>query len=317
MPTIPTSNTITMTVNLDKTASLSRQNFGSQGEDIEITVVVPAGISGSGYDAYIDFIQPDGLAYFKGPYDCSSGTFSFFIGVLDSLMDIDGDLSWQFLLAETAGSVRTVKWAANRYKNPIYASVGATSSAILPYVPQMVYPDDYPASLITLEDAAGRFTATETEAALAELAGSGRTIQTVKANADAVGTLASLTTTAKTSVVAAINEVDAQIMPVSTFTLADDAATSYTPPQVRGLAILYARTLGTTTSAAIINYRADATPFCFGILLQSNAEVATGALAGTTGTDGKTTISAHTDGKIYIENRRGSDMYYGIIFMGN
>lgn len=166
---MPTSNTVTMTVNLDKTASLNRQNFGSQGEDIEITVVVPAGISGSGYDAYIDFIQPDGLAYFKGPYDCSSGTFSFFIGVLDSLMDKDGDLFWQFLLAETAGSVRTVKWSANRYKNPIYASVGATSSAILPYVPQMVYPDDYPASLISVEDAAGNWLGNDVEAVLGEV----------------------------------------------------------------------------------------------------------------------------------------------------
>ena len=33
--------------------------------------------------------------------------------------------------------------------------------------------------------------------------------------------------------------------------------------------------------------------------------VATGALTGTTGTDSKFTISAHTDGKVYIENRVG------------
>ena len=31
----------------------------------------------------------------------------------------------------------------------------------------------------------------------------------------------------------------------------------------------------------------------------------TGAKTGTTGTDGKVTVSAHTDGKIYIENRSG------------
>jgi len=38
----------------------------------------------------------------------------------------------------------------------------------------------------------------------------------------------------------------------------------------------------------------------------ANIEVTTGILSGTTGTDGKFTISAHTDGKIYFENRRGS-----------
>lgn len=36
-------------------------------------------------------------------------------------------------------------------------------------------------------------------------------------------------------------------------------------------------------------------------------EVTTGALTGTTGTDVKLTISAHTDGLIYIENRLGAE----------
>ena len=35
-------------------------------------------------------------------------------------------------------------------------------------------------------------------------------------------------------------------------------------------------------------------------------EVATGALAGSTGSDAKVTLSAHTDGKLYVENRSGA-----------
>jgi hypothetical protein len=33
--------------------------------------------------------------------------------------------------------------------------------------------------------------------------------------------------------------------------------------------------------------------------------VTTGTLSGTTGTDTKFTVSAHTDGKLYFENRTG------------
>jgi hypothetical protein len=35
-------------------------------------------------------------------------------------------------------------------------------------------------------------------------------------------------------------------------------------------------------------------------------EMTTGALSGTTGTDVRVTVSAHNDGKLYIENRIGS-----------
>jgi hypothetical protein len=50
----------------------------------------------------------------------------------------------------------------------------------------MVYPSTFPADLITLEDAANRFTATKVEQGLAEIAGSGRTTETVKLNAAAI-----------------------------------------------------------------------------------------------------------------------------------
>jgi hypothetical protein len=45
--------------------------------------------------------------------------------------------------------------------------------------------------------------------------------------------------------------------------------------------------------------------------------VTTGALNGTTGTDGKVTVSAHTDGYVYIENRFGSAISINAITMGS
>jgi hypothetical protein len=45
-------------------------------------------------------------------------------------------------------------------------------------------------------------------------------------------------------------------------------------------------------------------------------EVGTAALTGTTGTDGKVTISAAADGKIYVENRSGSPMNHGFLIVG-
>jgi len=47
----------------------------------------------------------------------------------------------------------------------------------------------------------------------------------------------------------------------------------------------------------------------------SDVVVTTGVLSGTTGTDAKLNISAHTDGKIYIENRAGSAIRVNYIAM--
>lgn len=141
MPTIPSSNSVTMTVNLDKTASLNNMYLGNRGEVITLTVVVPVGISGSGYDAYLDFIQPDGSAYFKGPYDCSSGTFNVVIGSVDTIMDNDGKISWQFVLASTVALNRTIVWTSNQYKSKIQESIGAVLPTFIPYVPSVIMLD--------------------------------------------------------------------------------------------------------------------------------------------------------------------------------
>jgi hypothetical protein len=85
--------------------------------------------------------------------------------------------------------------------------------------------------------------------------------------------------------------------------LNDDVATSFAPRNTHGMLCIHCQT---SCSSAIIAYDVDGA-VSIAITCQSGSmfEVTTGALAGTTGTDGKFTVSVHTDGKIYLENRTG------------
>lgn len=49
----------------------------------------------------------------------------------------------------------------------------------------------------------------------------------------------------------------------------------------------------------------------------TNVTLTTGALTGTTGADGDLTISSHSDGKIYIENRTGGEKIFVVTMFGN
>lgn len=84
----------------------------------------------------------------------------------------------------------------------------------------------------------------------------------------------------------------------------DDAALSFTPPASSGI-----MTIRIDEGAFEVEYRAvGGLSRC--VIISASVltqfAVTTGALTGTTGTDTKLTVSAHTDGLIYIENRRGS-----------
>lgn len=72
-----------------------------------------------------------------------------------------------------------------------------------------------------------------------------------------------------------------------------------------GVMILWGET--TFGRASIIHFKVGASPFCNVLPIVSGQVVGTtGVLAGTTGADGIVTVSTHTDGKMYIENRTGS-----------
>lgn len=85
--------------------------------------------------------------------------------------------------------------------------------------------------------------------------------------------------------------------------LADDAAISDTPARPNGLIIVGTNADATTWGLIFYN---TATPQTIALNVGSNLNVTTGVLSGTTGVDTKMTVSAHTDGKIYFENRRGA-----------
>ena len=79
-------------------------------------------------------------------------------------------------------------------------------------------------------------------------------------------------------------------------TLADDEATSFTPACTRGVLILRGQGVA-STEYAMLTYAATAgTAYAYAWANGSNTVITTGALTGTTGTDGKLTISAHTAG---------------------
>jgi len=98
--------------------------------------------------------------------------------------------------------------------------------------------------------------------------------------------------------------VSPQVGQIFDVVLADDTATSFTPESNTGL--LYMDNQG-SPRYGLLRYSATGSPSTTDISSTAGAVVlTTGALTGTTGTDARITIASHTDGKIYVENRIGS-----------
>ena len=104
--------------------------------------------------------------------------------------------------------------------------------------------------------------------------------------------------------------VNGALVRMFTFTIAQNAAVSFTPPATTGMVQAFAQSLALGDPiAAIFSYRADALGhtelLAKGVTTPPNnvAVLQRTALTGTTGSVGAFTYSAHTDGKIYIENR--------------
>ncbi len=94
-----------------------------------------------------------------------------------------------------------------------------------------------------------------------------------------------------------------------TESIADDAAFSFTPATARGILIFRSGGANTTIYGMFTFAAVAGTAYCYAWTGAGSSMVATtGALGGTTGTDTKVTVSAHTDGKIYIENRSGGNL---------
>jgi len=108
------------------------------------------------------------------------------------------------------------------------------------------------------------------------------------------------------------------IRTIDTGDVADDATVSVTPPFTGGVVVILTFAGASFPQAAhsgVIFYdvasSVDAAKWCGGSVL----DAATGDLTGTTGVDGRTTVSAKSN-EIEIENRSGSTRNYRVIFLG-
>ena len=99
----------------------------------------------------------------------------------------------------------------------------------------------------------------------------------------------------------------------SSQTIADDAVYSFTPGATIGIVEISPRAISYADCWGKAAYRATSTVFTTKMYGSAVVDVSTGVLTGTTGVNGHVTISAHTDGKIYIENRRGTAISIGIL----
>jgi hypothetical protein len=100
-----------------------------------------------------------------------------------------------------------------------------------------------------------------------------------------------------------------------TDSIADDAVVSFAPNQIIGTIILSSSSFGGSVPG-IIHYRAVATATCTKIAGGANLNVTTGVLTGTTGTDGRVTVSCTDSGIVYVENRMGGQMSIRITILG-
>lgn len=135
-------------------------------------------------------------------------------------------------------------------------------------------------------------------------------IQTVRAGTDAArikvgaGLYTSGVSDPGTDAIAA-KKVQAGVSLTDNTSLADDAATSFTPEVTSGFIFVHTQN-GNANNRLMAQFCTTGTALMSSISIGTVYNATTGTLAGTTGTDTKITVSAHTDGKIYIENRSGS-----------
>ena len=98
--------------------------------------------------------------------------------------------------------------------------------------------------------------------------------------------------------------VNGALTQLVTLEIAQDTAVSFTPGSIIGMVHVFGHAALGDPSAAVFSYRADELGYTELVAGVGTVEVQQGtALTGTTGNSGRFTFSAHSDGKIYVENR--------------
>lgn len=107
--------------------------------------------------------------------------------------------------------------------------------------------------------------------------------------------------------------VAGQFRSMTPVSVADDTAISVPSFRPQGFVLL---STDATNVNGIFWYRVDGTPNLQQVFSGADLNNTTGSLNGTTGTDTKMTISAASDGKIYVENRLGAARVATLTFLG-
>jgi len=180
--------TITVLNDANHTISISKPIIARQGELGEaVTVVVPVALHAAGRLAFVNFINPDGDGFVLGVnqtgFDYSSGSFTFNLGVNDASIVTDGELGIQIVLRAGTAPAVTYEWRSRILICSVEKSIMATVDALTGAVNPITYPL-FPAKFVSIDDAGNRYLATNVEDALQELAGAGRTTETVKSAYD-------------------------------------------------------------------------------------------------------------------------------------
>jgi hypothetical protein len=100
--------------------------------------------------------------------------------------------------------------------------------------------------------------------------------------------------------------VNGALIQLVTFEIAQDTAVSFVPQSPIGLLHVFSHGSAGDPAASILTYRADAMGYTQIVASPVTSDVDVRqlmALTGTTGDPGEFTFSAHTDGRIYVENR--------------
>lgn len=97
-------------------------------------------------------------------------------------------------------------------------------------------------------------------------------------------------------------------------TINDDAVHTIDPAGSNGMMLIWSTSLVANT--ALVHWRTSSPALVGSLVSGANVNVTSGVLTGTSGVDGKLTISAHTDGLVYINNRLGGAASWEWIFFG-
>ena len=110
--------------------------------------------------------------------------------------------------------------------------------------------------------------------------------------------------------------IEGGVLRTAQVSIATDTAYSFTPQQTSGYIFIHTQT-GNANNRLLAAYTLISGQTMMASIYDGSVYVATtGALTGTTGTAGKVTVSACSDGKIYIENRIGATYTFSYSLIG-